>query len=129
MAHLAVVVSHSTNGVAAIHSTLLRTTTLRDLAEVFPERFNNKTNGVTPRRWLRLANPALAKAITSALGEEWVADLPQLRRLAPLAEDPAFRADFRAAPRQAKARFAAWLAAQEADRDDPDSIFDAHVKR
>jgi glycogen phosphorylase len=129
MAHLAVVGSHSTNGVAAIHSTLLRTTTLRDLAELFPERFNNKTNGVTPRRWLRLANPALTKVITSAIGEEWVADLPQLRRLAPLAEDPAFRADFRAAMREAKARFAAWLAAREGVQVDPDSIFDAQVKR
>ena len=129
MAHLAVVGSHSTNGVAAIHSTLLRTTTLRDLAELFPERFNNKTNGVTPRRWLRLANPALAKVITSAIGEEWVADLPQLRRLAPLAEDPAFRADFRGATREAKGRFAAWLAAREGVQVDPDSIFDAQVKR
>jgi starch phosphorylase len=129
MAHLAVVGSHSTNGVAAIHSTLLRTTTLRDLAELFPERFNNKTNGVTPRRWLRLANPALAKVITSAIGEDWVADLPQLRRLAPLAEDPAFRADFRAATRESKARFAAWLAAREGVQVDPDSIFDAQVKR
>ena len=64
MANLAIVGSHSTNGVAAIHSELLRTTTVKDLAEMFPERFNNKTNGVTPRRWLRLANPALAGVIT-----------------------------------------------------------------
>ena len=129
MAHLAVVGSHSTNGVAAIHSSLLRTTTLRDLADLFPERFNNKTNGVTPRRWLRLANPPLARVITSAIGEGWITDLPQLRRLAPLADDPAFRDDFRRATREAKAHFAAWLAQAQGVRVDPESIFDSHVKR
>src|SRR4029077_2780081 len=71
MANLAIVGTHSTNGVAAIHSELLRAGTVRDLAEQFPERFNNKTNGVTPRRWLRLANPALARTITAAIGEGW----------------------------------------------------------
>ena len=75
MANLAIVGSHSTNGVAAIHSELLRRTTVRDLAEAFPERFNNKTNGVTPRRWLRLANPALAETISAAIGDSWIADL------------------------------------------------------
>ena len=75
MAHLAVVGSHSTNGVAAIHSDLLRTRVLRDFAELFPERFNNKTNGVTPRRWLQQANPALSSLITEAIGEEWITDL------------------------------------------------------
>jgi starch phosphorylase len=92
MANLAVVGSHSTNGVAAIHSALLRETTLRDLAAIFPERFGNKTNGVTPRRWLRLANPALAGVITGAIGDGWITDLGQLRRLAPLADEPGFRA-------------------------------------
>src|SRR5262249_36097620 len=81
MANLAIVGSHSTNGVAAIHSHLLRTVTVRDLAEMFPERFSNKTNGVTPRRWLRLANPALAEAITAAIGDGWITDLSQLERL------------------------------------------------
>ena len=75
MANLAIVGSHSTNGVAAIHSQLLRTTTVRDLAEMFPERFNNKTNGVTPRRWLLLANPALAGTIIDAIGDAWITDL------------------------------------------------------
>jgi starch phosphorylase len=84
MANLAIVGSHSTNGVAAIHSELLRTTTVKDLAEVFPERFSNKTNGVTPRRWLRLANPALTHTITDAIGDGWVTDLGELRKLAPL---------------------------------------------
>ena len=69
MANLAIVGSHSTNGVAAIHSQLLRTTTVKDLSEMFPERFNNKTNGVTPRRWLLLANAGLASAIKDAIGE------------------------------------------------------------
>ena len=87
MANLAIVGSHSTNGVAAIHSELLRTMTVKDLAEMFPERFSNKTNGVTPRRWLLLANPALAHAITEAIGDGWITDLDQLRRLEPLADD------------------------------------------
>src|SRR5574340_415315 len=79
MANLAIVGSHSTNGVAAIHSHLLRTETVKDLAEMFPERFNNKTNGVTPRRWLLLANPALARTNTEALGAGWITYLAQLR--------------------------------------------------
>src|SRR5256885_6859230 len=89
MANLAIVGSHSTNGVAAIHSELLRTMTVKDLAEMFPERFSNKTNGVTPRRWLLLANPALARAITEAIGDGWITDLGQLSRLRPLAGDQA----------------------------------------
>jgi starch phosphorylase len=129
MANLAIVGSHSTNGVAAIHSELLRTTTVRDLAEVFPERFGNKTNGVTPRRWLRLANPELSGAITEAIGEGWITDLGELRRLMPLADDPNFREAFRRANRAAKARFAAWLSAQHGVRVDPDSMFDSQVKR
>ena len=81
MANLAIVGSHSTNGVAAVHSKLLRTTTVKDLAEMFPERFSNKTNGVTPRRWLLEANPALARAITEAIGDGWITDLSQLNKL------------------------------------------------
>ena len=99
MANLAIVGSHSTNGVAAIHSGLLRTVTVKDLAEIFPERFNNKTNGVTPRRWLLLANPPLAHAITEAIGDRWIVDLDELRRLKPLAADSGFQESFR--PRQA----------------------------
>ena len=90
MANLAIVGSHSTNGVAAIHSDLLRTVTVKDLAEMFPERFSNKTNGVTPRRWLLLANPALARCITEAIGDGWISDLAELQKLEPLAEDGAF---------------------------------------
>jgi starch phosphorylase len=129
MANLAIVGSHSTNGVAAIHSELLRTTTVRDLAELFPERFNNKTNGVTPRRWLLLANPALAQTITAAIGEGWITDLAQLHKLKPLADDRGFREAFRKAKRGAKVRFAAWLKATSGQTVDPDRIFDCQVKR
>ena len=129
MANLAIVGSHSTNGVAAIHSRLLRTTTVRDLAEMFPERFNNKTNGVTPRRWLLLANPALTGVITEAIGDGWIADLAQLSKLKPLADDRGFRGAFRQAKREAKARFADWLKATSGETVDPDTIFDCQIKR
>ncbi|MGE5344959.1 MAG: glycogen/starch/alpha-glucan phosphorylase [Acidithiobacillales bacterium] len=129
MANLAIVGSHSTNGVAKIHSELLRTTTVRDLAEIFPERFNNKTNGVTPRRWLLLCNPELAEAITSAIGDGWITDLSQLRRLGPLADDKRFRGAFRRAQRDAKARFADYLGKACGLAVDPETIFDSQVKR
>jgi starch phosphorylase len=129
MANLAIVGSHSTNGVAAIHSELLRTRTVKDLAEMFPERFNNKTNGVTPRRWLLLANPTLAHTITDAIGDGWITDLNQLSKLKPLAEDGAFRNAIRNAKRAAKARFADWLKATTAQVVDPETIFDCQVKR
>jgi len=129
MAHLAIVGSHSTNGVAAVHSKLLRTTTVRDLAEMYPERFNNKTNGVTPRRWLRQANPKLASAISDAIGEQWITDLSELSRLKPLADDRGFRDAFLASKRDAKARFANWLRTASGQDVDPDTIFDCQIKR
>ena len=129
MAHLAVVGSHSTNGVAAIHSELLRTSVLRDFADLFPERFNNKTNGVTPRRWLQQANPALSSLINQTIGDAWILDLSKLRELLPLAEDPAFRERFAAAKRAAKSAFAGWLRATYGEVVDPDSIFDSQIKR
>jgi starch phosphorylase len=129
MANLAIVGAHSTNGVAAIHSGLLRTVTVRDLAEMYPERFSNKTNGVTPRRWLLLANPALAGCITEAIGEGWITDLAELEKLEPLANDRSFRAAIRDAKREAKTRFADWLRATSGVTVDPDSIFDSQVKR
>jgi starch phosphorylase len=129
MANLAITGSHSTNGVAAIHSELLRTTTVKDFAEVFPERFNNKTNGVTPRRWLLLSNPALARAITAAIGDGWITQLDQLTRLKPLATDAGFRAEINKAKRDAKARFADWLPRWSGQTVDPDTIFDCQVKR
>jgi starch phosphorylase len=129
MANLAIVGSHSTNGVAAVHSKLLRTTTVKDLAEMFPERFSNKTNGVTPRRWLLEANPGLASAITGVIGEGWITDLSQLDRLKPLARDRSFREVFLTSKREAKDRFAKWLKSTSGQIVDPDSIFDCQVKR
>jgi starch phosphorylase len=129
MANLAIVGSHSTNGVAAIHSRLLRTMTVRDLAELFPDRFSNKTNGVTPRRWLLLANPSWADVITQAIGPGWITDLDQLHKLKPLAEDPEFRKAFSKAKREAKVRFARWLKTASGQVVDPDTIFDCQVKR
>jgi len=129
MANLAIVGSHSTNGVAAIHSELLRTMTVKDLAEMFPERFNNKTNGVTPRRWLHLSNPALSRAITDAIGDGWIKDLSQLRKLEPFAADTAFSDSFLDAKRSAKRQFADWLRSNSGEVVDPDSIFDCQIKR
>jgi starch phosphorylase len=129
MANLAIVGSHSTNGVAAIHSNLLRKTTVKDLAEMFPERFNNKTNGVTPRRWLLLANPALATAISSAIGDAWTTDLTRLSLLRPFRDDRSFRDLFLGARRSAKAHFVDWLKTSSGQTVDPDTIFDCQVKR
>ena len=129
MANLAIVGSHSTNGVAAIHSGLLRSMTVKDLAELYPERFNNKTNGVTPRRWMLLANPALSKTITDAIGDGWITDLSQLNKLKKLAGDKGFRASFLKAKREAKSQFAQWLKTTSGQIVDPDTIFDCQVKR
>jgi len=103
--------------------------TVKDLAEMFPERFNNKTNGVTPRRWLLLANPALAGTITEAIGDGWVTDLGQLSKLKPLVDDKALRDAFRKAARKAKSHFADWLNAASGQTVDPDTIFDCQIKR
>src|SRR6267142_124778 len=129
MANLAIVGSHSTNGVAAVHSKLLRTTTVKDLAEMFPERFNNKTNGVTPRRWLLEANPGLASVVTQAIGDRWITDLSQLANLKSLAGDSGLHDAFLASKREAKTRFADWLKATSGQIVDPDTIFDSQIKR
>jgi starch phosphorylase len=129
MANLAIVGSHSTNGVAAIHTKLLQAMTVRDFAEMYPDRFNNKTNGVTPRRWLLLCNPTLSNAITGAIGEGWITDLDQLKKLKPLADDRGFRDAVRNAKRAAKAQFGDWLRATSDITIDPDSIFDCQIKR
>ena len=126
MAHLGIVGSHSTNGVAALHSELLKQRVVSDFAAMFPERFNNKTNGVTPRRWLLLANPGLASVITEAIGDGWITDLAQLETLKSLAGDAAFRQAVAAAKREAKIRLMKWLAIPGID---PDTIFDTQIKR
>jgi starch phosphorylase len=129
MANLAIAGSHSTNGVAAIHSRLLRDVTVRDLADLFPDRFNNKTNGITPRRWLLLANPLLARCITKAIGDRWITDASELRKLIPLAGDKSFIASVRGAKREAKLQFRDWLQTSTGIVVNPDSIFDSQVKR
>ena len=129
MAHLAVVGSHSTNGVAEIHSNLLRQTTLKDLAEIYTERFNNKTNGITPRRWLLLCNPELSRLITDAIGDGWISDLSQLSELKAITPDKTFREDFLKAKGDAKRRFCDWLRWSTGQILDPDAIFDCQIKR
>jgi starch phosphorylase len=129
MANLAIVGSHSTNGVAEVHSKLLRATTVKDLAEIFPERFSNKTNGVTPRRWLLGANPALAGSITQVIGDRWITDLSQLNDLKPFASDLSFRDVFLKSKQEAKAHFANWLKETSGQIIDPNTVFDCQIKR
>jgi starch phosphorylase len=115
--------------VAQIHSDLLRTRVVSDLADMFPERFNNKTNGVTPRRWLLAANRELSTLINESIGDGWVTDLNELRRLKPLADDKAFRVRFLRTKQAAKDRFADWLKATTGQVVDPRTIFDSQIKR
>jgi starch phosphorylase len=129
MAHLAVVGTHSTNGVAQIHSDLLRSHLLHDFAEFFPERFRNVTNGVTPRRWLLTANPTLAQLITDLLGNRWITDLSELRGLTRYAADSAVQERFLRSKREAKTRFVDWLQRSTGQVADPDTIFDSQIKR
>ncbi|HUU10046.1 MAG TPA: glycogen/starch/alpha-glucan phosphorylase [Phycisphaerae bacterium] len=129
MANLAILGSHSTNGVSAIHTDLVKTHLVPDFYAMYPQRFNSKTNGVTQRRWLLKANPPLAALITEAVGDGWITGLAGLERLAPLAEDPAFRERFMAVKRQAKVALAEYLRRKQGWRPDPDSLFDIHVKR
>ena len=129
MANLAIVGSHSTNGVAAIHTELLKSHVVPDFAQMFPERFNNKTNGVTPRRWLLVANPSLAGVITESIGDSWIGDLSQIARLKPLADDSEFRHAFREGKRRPKLRFIDWLKTATGQTADPESIFDSRIKR
>ena len=116
MAHLSIVGSHSINGVSALHSRLVQTTLARDFYALWPERFNNKTNGVTPRRWLVQANPLLAGLITRTIGDKWITDLERLRELEPCANDSAFRQEFSAIKRANKERLARVIAADDLGR-------------
>ncbi len=129
MAHLACVGAHTINGVAALHSELLKTDVLRDFYELWPEKFQNKTNGVTPRRWMVLANPSLAKLITSSIGTSWITDLNELRRLEPLADDAGFRAEWLAIKQANKRDFAQLALERTGVVVDPESMFDVQVKR
>ena len=129
MAHLSIVGSHSINGVSALHSRLVRTTLARDFYALWPERFNNKTNGVTPRRWLVQANPLLTALITRNIGDKWITDLERLRELEPFANDSAFQQEFAAIKRSNKERLARVIAETTSTTIDPDSLFDVQVKR
>ncbi|GJF09168.1 alpha-1,4 glucan phosphorylase [Mycolicibacterium cyprinidarum] len=129
MAHLATVGSHAINGVAALHSELLKETVLKDFYELWPERFSNKTNGVTPRRFLGLANPGLRALLDDTIGGDWMVDLERLRRLEPLADDPAFQQRWRAVKRGNKARLADYVKSTTGIELDPDWMFDIQVKR
>ncbi len=129
MANLAVVGSHSVNGVAALHTELLKTDLFKDFNALWPERFNNKTNGVTPRRWMVQSNPELAAMISEVLGPGWETDLTQLRRLEPLADDAAFRRRFREVKRGNKELLAAIIQTENGITVDIDSMFDVQVKR
>ena len=129
MAHLACIGSHSINGVAALHTELLKRDVLRDFYELWPRKFSNKTNGVTPRRWLALSNPLLAELITEHIGPGWIKDLAELKRLEPLAEDAAFRARWRDIKLKNKRSLAALALERTGIRIDPDSIYDVLVKR
>ena len=129
MANLAIVGSHSVNGVAALHSTILKTELFRHFDRCFPGRFINVTNGITPRRWLCQANPLLAELITSMIGHEWICDLDELQRLEPLADDPEFRKKWLAVKHQNKKRLARYILRKIGLGVNPDTLFDVQVKR
>jgi starch phosphorylase len=129
MANLACVGSMAINGVAALHTELLKSSVLRDFHELWPEKFHNKTNGVTPRRFIALANPPLARLFDESVGEGWLRDLGQLRALEPYAADGAFRERWRAIKRMAKARLADRIRRTCGVTLDPDTLFDVQVKR
>jgi starch phosphorylase len=129
MAHLAALGSHAINGVAALHTELLKTHVLRDFYELTPEKFSNKTNGMTPRRWMVLANPGLAQLLTARLGAGWIRDLEKLRRLEPLAADGELREEWKAIKLQNKVALADYIHERLGIAVDPGSMFDVLVKR
>jgi len=129
MAYLAIVGSHTVNGVAELHSDLLKTTLFVDFNRIFPGRFINVTNGITPRRWLNQANPQLAELIASRIGDGFVRDLAQLQELVPLAEDAEFRKQFRAVKQANKVRLAQIIKQKVGVKVDPNSLFDVQIKR
>src|SRR5215831_9028049 len=129
MAHLATVGSHRVNGVARMHSDLLKQTVMHDFAELWPEKFCNVTNGVTPRRFLAIGNPRLSRLITESIGDQWLSDLYELRDLEPLAEDEAFQRQWRAVKLANKRDLAALLKLRTGVDVNPESLFDIQVKR
>lgn len=129
MANLAIIGSHSVNGVAALHTELLKNRLVPEFSALFPERFNNKTNGITQRRWLLHANSALAALITETIGNGWITDFSQISRLKPFADDPIFKEKFAAVKRLAKIRLAEKLTREYKIGINPDSFIDVQIKR
>jgi glycogen phosphorylase len=129
MAHLAAVGSHTINGVAALHTELLKNDVLRDFHDLWPEKFQNVTNGVTPRRWLVVSNPKRSALVTSRIGSRWITDLDQLRQLEAFADDAAFRQEWHRCRWEAKCRLGAYIQSRVGLTVDPESMFDVQVKR
>ncbi len=129
MAYMCVVASQHVNGVAALHTELLKNGLFRDFADFYPGKFVNVTNGITPRRWLRKANPGLSALITDKIGDNWVKDLDELEKLVPLAEDPKFLKKLAEVKRANKVRLADYILRHNGVKVNPDSIFDVQVKR
>lgn len=129
MTHRAIVGSHSINGASALHTELIRSALVPDFANLWPKRFNNKTNGITQRRWLLKANPLLADLIRSTIGDGWTTDLCQLRALEKWAVDSTFQTEFQRVKRSNKEQLAKLIAGTLPVKVDPDSLFDIQVKR
>jgi starch phosphorylase len=129
MGHLAVIGSHKINGVAQLHTHLMKTTIFADFDRFYPDKIINKTNGITPRRWLNEANPALTQLITEQIGKDWVTDLYQLKKLIPLAQDQQFQAKFRAIKQENKQKLVTFIKQKMKLEVNPDSLFDVQVKR
>ncbi len=129
MGELAFMAARRVNGVSALHTDLMKKTVFAELHALHPERIVNQTNGVTPRRWLYGCNPPLRRLLLEAIGEGWIADLAELERIAPLAEDPAFRQGFAAAKQENKTRLAAWAKEACGAAIDPGALFDVQIKR
>ena len=129
MANLAIIGSHSVNGVAALHTEILKASLFKDFHALWPAKFNNKTNGITQRRWLKLCNPRLSSLISEKIGDGWASDLFELKKLEPYAEDPAFRKSWHEVKQANKEDLAAYVLSRNGVKINTDSIFDIHVKR
>ncbi|MEX2634327.1 MAG: glycogen/starch/alpha-glucan phosphorylase [Balneolales bacterium] len=129
MATLGIVGSHKVNGVAALHSELIKKTIFKDFVDIYPDKFTNKTNGITPRRWLKQCNPGLSKLITDKIGDGWVTQLNELRKIDPLATDASFQKKFMEIKKNNKSRLADYIKKKNNVSINPDSIFDIQIKR
>ena len=129
MAHLAIIGSHSVNGVAALHSTILQTSLFKEFNRVYPHRIRNVTNGITPRRWLYQCNSGLSKLITSVIGPDWISNLDLLKKLVPYSDDSAFRSEWRKVKLENKKRLARYTLRKTGMGVNPNTLFDVHAKR